>query len=122
MTYRLACILLAIVVAVLAAILLIAPGLYTSTYGVSADTGGMFMGRRAAPGFLGLALLLWLLRDVTDKTVQHAVCISMVVMFAGIALTGTSAFLIGTASWTILLAAFAEVVIAVSFWFVRPKT
>jgi hypothetical protein len=122
MTFRVACSLTALVGLILFGLLLVVPGVYTATYGVPADTGGMFMGRRASPLFLGLVLMLWALRDHTDAAVQRAICRAMVVLFAGVAVTGIWAFADGTAAAPILLAATGELVIAVAFWWVMPRT
>lgn len=114
--FRLVCSLSAVVCLVLFVIFLIFPGSYMAGYGVAADNGGEFLGRRASPLFLGLAIVLWMLRDHLDATVQKAVCWSMITAFTGVALTGASSFATGVASQTILLASVGELVIAGAFF------
>ncbi len=121
MTFQLACRITALVGVILFVILVAVPGSYTANYGVAADVGGSFMGRRASPLFLGLAVLLWGLSQNQDRDVQRVVCICMIITFAGVALTGISAFLGGIASSVVLLAAVGELLIAVAFWYVRPR-
>jgi hypothetical protein len=95
------------------------PGLYAQIYGVEADTGGTFLGRRAAPLFLGLAVFLFALRGVEGGPLRDATVLAMVVIFVGIAVTGVISYLIGTASVAILVAPALEVTIAVAFVWVR---
>ena len=114
--FRLVCSLTAVICAVLFVIFALFPGQYTAGYGVAADGGGIFLGRRASPLFLGLAILLWMLRDQLDPVVQRAVSWSMIAVFAGIALTGLIAFASGVAGQTILVATLGEVVVAAAFF------
>lgn len=113
--YRLACRITAVLFVILFGVFLLAPGVYMALYGVPADAGGMFLGQRASPMFLGLALLLWLLRDQTVASVQKAVALAMITIFAGIAATGIWDFATGIANATILLAAAGELVVAGAF-------
>jgi hypothetical protein len=62
--FALLCIATAVLCAVLFAVFLIAPGLYVGLYGAPADAGATFLGRRASPLFLGLAVFFWVLRDI----------------------------------------------------------
>ena len=120
--FRLACSLTALVCAVLFLIFLIVPGHYIAGYRVEADASGVFLGRRASPLFLGLALLLWMVRDQFDPVLQRAVCWSMIAVFAGIALTGVAAFVTGVAGQIILLAAVGELVIAGAFFWAMRRS
>jgi hypothetical protein len=122
MTFQFVCRFTAVVGMILFVFLAIAPGAYTATYGVAADVGGIFLGRRASPLFLGLAMVAWLLSDQKDADVQRAVCLSMTFTFVGVAITGLLAFMAGTTSALILGAGVGELLIAAAFWYVRPKT
>ena len=116
---RILCILAALVCLILFALLLTNGGMYVETYGVAADDGARFMARRAAPMFVGLAVLLWLVRDLPKGTARDAICSAMAVIFAGIACTGIYEYLVGVAAAPILLAAVAELGIALAFVVVR---
>lgn len=110
--FRIACLVTMIVCLAVFAILLVAPLSYVGGYGASADAGADFMGRRAAPIFLGLALVTGLLRGSIDLTVQWAVSWAVIVAFLGTALTGIYAYAQGDAAQPILIAAFGEILIA----------
>ncbi len=114
--FRLTCVLGAVLCVALFPLLLINAGFYVDTYGVAADTGAAFMGRRASPMFLGLAVLLWMVRDLDPGPARDAVCASMVVIWAGIAITGLYELMIGTAGPLIAGAAVVELGFAVAFW------
>ena len=103
----------------LAAVLLVAPGLYVGLYTVPADAGAVFLGRRAAPLLLGLAVFFWALRDAGPGPLQDATALAAAVSFIGIAVTGVWAFLGGTASPAILVAAGIEVAIGLAFLLAR---
>ena len=55
--FTLLCIATAVLCAVLFAVFLIAPGAYMALYSVTADASAVFIGRRASPLFLGLAVV-----------------------------------------------------------------
>ena len=100
-------------------VFIVSPGLYSSLYGVAGDAGGVFLGRRAAPLFLGLAIFFWALRDVRPGPLQDATAWAAAATFAGIAVTGIWAFANGTASMAILVAAGIEAAIALAFLLAR---
>lgn len=102
-------------------LLLFNSGFYVESYGVAADAGADFLGRRASPMFLGLAVLLWLGRDTAAGSARDAVCLGMAAMWAGIAATGLYEFAIGTAKPTIVLAAIAELALAAGFVISRNR-
>ena len=114
--FRMVCSLTAVVALALFGLLLILPGHYTAGYGVAADVGGIFMGRRASPMFLGLAILLWMVRDEVEPNIQRAISLSMIALFAGIAFTGIWSFASGLGNMANLLAAFCERLIAIAFF------
>ena len=117
--FALICAATALLCVVLFAVFLIAPGTYVSLYGVTADTGAVFLGRRAAPLFLGLAVFFWIMRHVGPGPLQDATAFAAALTFAGIAATGVWAYLIGTASFAILVAAGLETAIALAFVLAR---
>ena len=114
-SFRTTCRLTAVVCLVLFGIFIAAPGAYIAGYGAPPDPGGAFLGNRVAPMFLGLAVLCWHLREHTERQVRTALGLTMIITFAGIAVTGVWAFIQGTASAAILAAAAGEIVIAIAF-------
>ncbi len=102
-------------------VLLFNSGFYVESYGLNADAGADFLGRRASPMFLGLAILLWMGRDLEIGRARDAICIGMAVMWAGIALTGTYEFVMGNARPTIVLAALVEAAFAAAFVIARTR-
>lgn len=88
------------------------PGAYVENYGVPADDGAVFLGRRASPMFLGLALMLWMARDATAGTARTGVCVGVACMWIGIGMTGLFEFARGAASISIVVAAVGEFFLA----------
>ncbi|MCO4848455.1 MAG: hypothetical protein KC448_10845 [Yoonia sp.] len=113
--FRIISILTALICVVLFALLLLSPVSYPGTYGVNADAGALFMGRRASPMFLGFAVMLWLARDTGPSVLRDALCWGIAAAFAGVALTGTFEYLRGLANAVILAAAAGELLIAALF-------
>ncbi len=106
----------AVVCLVLFGLLMGWPGSYTGTYGVAGDAGATFMARRASPMFLGLAVMLWMVRDAGAGPSRRAIGLGIAVMFAGIAATGLFEYARGVANHAIVVAAVAEIAIAAAFW------
>ncbi|MFT5066300.1 MAG: hypothetical protein ACJAXK_001334 [Yoonia sp.] len=113
--FRTVSILTVIVCAVLFALLLLSPESYVGTYGVTDDAGAVFMVRRAAPMFLGFAVMLWFARDAGQSRVRDALCWGIAVAFTGVALTGMFEYMRGVANAVILAAATGELLIAALF-------
>jgi len=118
--FRLAATLVAIICAILFVTLLLFPASYMGIYGVTATDAAAFISRRASPLLLGFAVLMWFARDLRLTPGREAIRLSVIVGFAGIAATGIAEFFIGNASWTILVAAAGELLIAAIFlWGIR---
>lgn len=66
--------------------------------------------------FLGLAILLWMVRDEVEPNIQRAISLSMIALFAGSAFTGIWSFASGLGNMAILLAALCECLIAFAFF------
>lgn len=90
------------------AVLIAAPDAYVRTFGLPPDAGAEFVGRRAAPVFLGLAVMCWSLRGLEAGPARRGFCLGMAVLWAGIAVTGLWDFWSGEAGAGILVAAFVE--------------
>lgn len=119
--YRVVCILCALLCLALFPVLLFASGLYVESYGIGADAGAGFLGRRASPMFAGLAVLLWLARDLEPGRARDAVCFGMAIMWTGIALTGLYELAFGAALNTIGIAAIVELGFAAAFLMSRTR-
>lgn len=113
--FKLASILTALLCAALFPLLLISPADYVQTYGLLADAGADFLGRRASPMFLGLAVLLWLARDAPPSPLRRAISLGLAATWAGIAVTGLYEYGRGTADVLIVGAAAVEMVLAFLF-------
>lgn len=85
---------------------------YLMTYGVAPNAASDFITLRAAPMFLGLSAVFYLIRDAEPGPVRHAVCTGTALMFVGIALTGLYEYGRGFAGFGIVLAAMAELIAA----------
>lgn len=114
-SFRVACLVSSVLCLVLFGIFLISPTDYAAGYGAASGAGAEFMGRRSAPGLLGLALITGLLRGTLDLAVQWAISWGMIVFFVGVALTGIYSYFVGAAGQTILLAASGEILLACIF-------
>ncbi|SEQ20122.1 hypothetical protein SAMN05428995_103197 [Loktanella sp. DSM 29012] len=116
--FHLICLATAVICLGLFCVLLISPGLYVGLY-AQPDAGAAFMGRRAAPIFLGLAVLMFVLRDTAPGALRDAVAFGMAATWAGIALTGIWSYGMGQASYAILVAAGIEFAMAAAFVIAR---
>lgn len=96
-------------------VFLISPGFYVEVYGVAENRGADFLGRRASTMFLGIAVILWRVRNEPPSSVRQAISYGTAVMFAGIAFTGLFEFGRGNANFNIVVAAVGEMLIAFVF-------
>ena len=109
------CVATSVLCVALCVVFLVSPGHYVALYGVANDAGGLFLGRRAAPLFLGLAVFFWVLRGAGPGPLRDATVWAAALTFGGIAVTGIWAYAGGTASRAILVAAGLELTIALAF-------
>jgi hypothetical protein len=119
--FRITAIVSAIVFLALFGLLLVDGRLYVATYGVPQDAGADFLARRAAPLFLGLAVILWMLRDLPVGATRDALCLGMVPLWFGIAATGVYEYATGQASAAVLVAAAAAILIGGVFLVARRR-
>jgi hypothetical protein len=56
--------------------------------GVAMTPEGLLMARRMAALFLGISLILWLLRDAVDSDMRRSVCLALSISMAALALFG----------------------------------
>lgn len=121
MTFGFAARAVATVCAVLFVVFAVFPALYAPTYGVTADEGVQFMTRRAAPMFIGPAVILWCAASSPRTPLRDAVAAGVSLIFLGIAFTGVIAFVQGVAAPAILIAAAFECLAAGVLWMVRKN-
>ncbi|QEE35465.1 hypothetical protein FTO60_06950 [Octadecabacter sp. SW4] len=121
MSFALVARIVAAICAVLFVILLLFPATYAPTYGVAADMGVQFITRRAAPMFIAPAVILWCAASAPDTPLRRAVALGIALSFVGIAATGLAAYLAGTASAAILIAALGECLMAAALWATRKN-
>lgn len=113
--FKLACLATALVCAALFLLLLFSANTYIQLYGVSGHDSADFLGRRAAPVFLGIAVMSWMLREAGPSAARSAVCYGLGLAFIGIAITGLFEYGRGVASWTIGVAALSEILLGALF-------
>lgn len=94
---------------------------YVATFAIQPDQGAGFVARRAAPVFAGLAVILWVLRDLPVGTARDGICLGMVVLWLGIAATGVYEYTSGQAGGAILIASAVELLAALAFWVARRR-
>jgi hypothetical protein len=75
---------------------------------------GILMARRMAALFLGIALILWLLRDEMDSLTRRRVCLALSASMAALALFGLYDFVRGSVGWGIWIAVTVEIFFAVT--------
>lgn len=119
--FRIAAVITSVIFVALCVILLVAGRAYVTTYGVAPSEGATFLARRAAPLFAGLAVMLWLLRDLPVGTARDGLCYGLAVIWFGIAATGVYEFSTGQAGPAILIAAAAEVIGGLVFLVLRRR-
>ncbi|WP_322893753.1 MULTISPECIES: hypothetical protein [unclassified Yoonia] len=119
--FRAVAVLTAVICLALFGVLLTNGGQYVATFAIAPDQGADFVARRAAPVFVGLAVILWMLRDLPVGTARDGICIGMIVLWLGIAVTGVFEFASGQAGAAILIASAAEVLGALAFWVARRR-
>lgn len=112
---------IALIFIVLFGILFFVPGAYAPTYSVDADAGVQFLTRRAAPMFIGPAVISWAAAGSARTALRDAVAGGVAVMCLGIAASGVLAWTQGAASPSILIAAVLECAMAAVLWGTRKN-
>ncbi len=90
-------------------ILLFFPNLIFFIFNIEGAEAALLLSRRAAMLFLGLAVISFLGRDSAHSSLRQVVCLGMMAVMFGLALTGIFEFVRGYASFGILLAVVAEI-------------
>ena len=115
MTFKLTASLTAGLFFYLAAVLLITPATHMGFLGITPDAGGIAMGRRTAPAFFAIAILLWLMRDEPVGMFRAKLSMAVTVMMVVVAAIGIHAYATGAASSAILGAVAVEALVALGF-------
>ncbi len=115
MSYRLLCVLTAMICLILALCLLLVPGLIHWLFGIEAVSESLLMARRAGFLFIGLSGLYWSVRELPASSMRNGVAKGSILMLMGLALLGLWELSFGIAGPGILLAIGTEVVLAACF-------
>lgn len=105
----------ALIAALLSVALMGVPELLFYLFNIEASDATYFMGRRASILFLGLALVSWQIRNISDKTTQLAVSLSFMVIMFGLAILGSIEFTLNNAGVGIFLAIITELTLGLFY-------
>ncbi|MEC8326458.1 MAG: hypothetical protein VX100_10230 [Pseudomonadota bacterium] len=105
----------ALIAALLSVALMGVPELLFYLFNIEASDATYFMGRRASILFLGLALVSWQIRNISDKITQLAVSLSFMVIMFGLAILGSIEFTLGNAGAGIFLAIITELTLGLFY-------
>ncbi|MEL6511631.1 MAG: hypothetical protein AAGK28_04290 [Pseudomonadota bacterium] len=108
MSYRLAITANGLLFAGLFVVLCFAPTVYLTGYGVPVNDSATFITRRAAPMFLGLAFMMWAIRNQTPSPARRAITDGTALLLLGIAATGLYALATGAVGPKILVGVAVE--------------
>ena len=103
----------------LALVWLLAPQVLLWIWSVPFSEAVGLLARRAAALFAGIAVMLFLLRDVAPSPARHAVTTGLALACAGLALLGVAEFVAGHAGAGILLAVVVEAALAIGLRLAR---
>ena len=86
---------------------------------INGSDSTLLMARRGAALFLGLAVMLWLVRNAESSPTRHAIAVGFSVSCAALAALGISDFVAGHAGLGILAAVTVEIMLTLTFALVR---
>ncbi|ATC99665.1 MULTISPECIES: hypothetical protein [Pseudoalteromonas] len=115
MDFRLLSGITALIAALLSVALMGIPELLFYLFNIEASDATYFMGRRASILFLGLALVSWQIRNISDNTAQLGVSLSFMVIMFGLAILGSIEFTLGNAGVGIFLAIITELTLGLFY-------
>jgi hypothetical protein len=99
----------------LAALWMGAPQFILWIWQISGSESTLLMARRGAALFLGLAVVLWLTRDLESSPARHAIAVGFSISCAVLAALGVYEFTAGHAGIGVLAAAIVETTLALAF-------
>ena len=114
-TFRNTSILSGIVALTISLLLMIAPQLILSLFGLVGNDPAYFLSRRAAMLFSGLGIVALLARDVAHSEARQAIVAGIGLSMGGLAVLGTAEWLRGYAGPGVFLAVGGELVLALSY-------
>lgn len=94
---------------------LLFPELLAMLFQIEGNEAAYFVARRAAILFMGLAVLLWFMRNSNHSSSIRAVCAGMSFLWIGMAVLGTIEFLRGYAGIGIIPPVIMELSIGISY-------
>lgn len=115
MDFRLLSGITALIAALLSVALMGIPELLFYLFNIEASDATYFMGRRASILFLGLALVSWQIRNISDNAAQLGVSLSFMVIMFGLAILGSIEFTLGNAGVGIFLAIITELTLGLFY-------
>lgn len=121
-SFRVLCILSAILCFLLFCALAFFPSLIYAIFGMEGSVGADIISRRAAMLFAGISVILWQLRHLADGVAKAGLASGMVVAMAGLASVGLFEYARGQVGPGIFLAIVTEAVLLFLFLqHARPK-
>ncbi|MGO9483760.1 MAG: hypothetical protein ACLPX9_04115 [Rhodomicrobium sp.] len=100
----------------LAAIWIAAPQILLGIWQVDSTASALFMARRSGALFLGLGVMLWLVRHTEVSPARNAIATGLSVSSATLAVPGVAEFAAGHAGAGIWLAILVEAALAAGFY------
>jgi hypothetical protein len=95
---------------------LFAGRLWLRRLGLQVHASGLIVGRRLGAVYLGIALLLFLLRSAPESDLRSSICMAMVFALALLALLGLIEFKAGRAGRGILISVALELLLVAGFF------
>ncbi|MEL7213269.1 MAG: hypothetical protein AAGK92_11440 [Pseudomonadota bacterium] len=121
MSYRLAIALNGLLFAGLFIVLCFAPTVYLTGYGITTEDSAQFITRRASPMFLGLAYMMWAIRNLEPSPARRVLTDGTALLLLGIAATGLYSLTTGAVGPEILVGVAVEIPFAAALLSVRSK-
>ena len=102
-------------------VLCFVPWVYLTGYGVSTNDSAEFITRRASPLFLGLAYMMWAIRDLEPSPARRAITDGTALLMVVFAVTGLYSLATGAVGPKILIGVAVEVPFALALLSVKNK-
>jgi hypothetical protein len=113
--FRSLCVVTSCIAFVLSAVFIVVPGIIEVLFDIEAGPSAEFLARRSGVVFLGVSVLTFAARKITDFAARRAISLGMAVMMTGLSVLGSIEFLRGVSGIGTIAAAALEVAIGVGF-------